>query len=83
MTFHNLTCSVFIDLSSTSSAPEDASIEKPITTSPADEETTAEVVEGSSTARVVEEVAAFDVVTTTTEVVATTTEVIATTAEVV
>lgn len=43
----------------------------------------AEVVEGSSTARVVEEVVAPEVVTTSTEVVATTTEVAATTTEVV
>ena len=42
---------------------------------------TVEVVEGSSTAQVVEEVVASEVVTTTTKVVATTTEVVVETAE--
>ena len=83
MFFHYLTCSFFVDFSTTPSAPESASVEKPIATSPADGEKTAAVVEGSSTAQVVEGVVAPEVVTTTTEVVAETTEVAATTTEVV
>lgn len=74
-------CFPFVALSPTPSAPEDASIEKPIASSPADGETTMGVVEESPIARVAEEVVASEVVATTTKIVATTAEVVMETAE--
>nr|CCI55290.1 PH01B001G05.13 [Phyllostachys edulis] len=62
--------------STTPLAPENASVEKPIVTSLADGELIVEVIEGSSIARVVEEVVAPEVVTTTIEAATTTTEVV-------
>ena len=61
--------SLFVILSPTPPAPKDASVEKPTAISSVVEEITVEVVEGSSTVHVVEEVVAAKA-TATTEVVA-------------